>query len=200
MAKKKTEDKAPLEEGQKAIEITKAAINDGLCNYSYNVINGTGQGDTVSVKGKGIVDDDLTDAFIKMNAHLACIDGIFQHSGVELTKIKEATNNPLTADYFVSGFQSTGSEDEEFVVLIGHKKIDCTSGMMEIKTPKIPVDKHSSYKFWKDLKATTDLLKEEVLLYSEGKCTMQEQAEKADPNQLKIDGGDDDLDMEKGRK
>jgi len=53
MAKKKQE---TAEAPTKAFEIMAASIKDDFCNYTYEIKQGVGAGDTHQVKGKGIVD------------------------------------------------------------------------------------------------------------------------------------------------
>lgn len=180
--------------------ITGATIKDGKCDYSYRVTEGNGVGDTHNVKGVGIHDDDLAKAFGKLNAHMALIDDAFKNSNEEVVKITgKIHNHELTALYGVGGFNIKGDENES-VILTATKQISCSGEHMQIKTPKIPIDKLSSYTHWKDLLETIEHVREEVALYKEGKCTNPEPIE--DENQLTIGDGEEgeDEELEKGRK
>ena len=197
-----TKKKAGTEIPERDYIITGATIKDGKCDYSYRVTEGNGIGDTHNVKGVGIHDDDLATAFGKLNAHMALIDDAFKNSNEEVTKITgKIHNHVLTALYGVSGFAIKGDENES-VILTASKQISCSGEHMQIKTPKIPIDKLSSYTHWSDLLDTMDHVREEVALYKEGKCTNPEPIE--DPAQLRItEGGEDDVDdaeFQKGRK
>jgi hypothetical protein len=164
--------------------ITGATIKDGKCDYSYRITEGTGIGDTHNVKGVGIHEDDLSKAFAKLNAHIACIDDAFKNANEEVMKITgKIHNHELTALYGVTGINIKGDENES-IVMSSTKQISCSGEYMQIKTPKIPIDNLSSYKHWEDLKEVTDLVREEVALYKEGKCTNPEPIE--DENQLTI--------------
>lgn len=170
--------------------ITGATIKDGKCDYSYRVTEGNGVGDTHNVKGVGIHEDDLSKAFGKINAHMAHIDDAFKNAKEEVTKItNKIHNHELTALYMVAGIAIKGDENEA-VILSATKQISCSGEYMQIKTPKIPIDSLSSYKHWEDLKEAIDLVREEVALYKEGKCTNPEPIE--DENQLVIGDGEDD--------
>jgi hypothetical protein len=160
---------------EKSFIIAGAVIKDGYCNYSYDVTKGIGLGDTHAVKGQGIVHDDMPDAFQKLNVHLACIDDVFKHSDVDFTSIRKVENNPLTTLYVVNGFKVSGSDDRESVVLEGEKQINCSGNRIALKTPKIPMDSLSSYKWYNELKEAVDECRKEVELYMNGKCTPPEE-------------------------
>ena len=69
MAKKnKTVLEVVLKE-EKPFIISSAKIKDDYCEYSYEIKKGIGYGDTHSVKGKGIINDDLRKAMNKLNVH-----------------------------------------------------------------------------------------------------------------------------------
>lgn len=181
--KKKTEEPKEV----KPFIITAAVIKDGFCNYSFEEKTGVNAGDSHNVKGMGIVDDDMIEAFQKLNVHLACLDDIFKHSELEISDIDKEHNNELVALYEVTGFSIKGSEDAESIILIGSKGITASGERIEIKTPKIPLDSLSSYVWWKELKEASDECRMEVELYKGGKHTKDE--EKLDPKQMNAFAG-----------
>lgn len=168
------------------IEITSAQVKDDFCNYSFDILDGVGTGDTHNVKGKGIIDDDMREAFSKLNVHLACIDDVFKHADIEIENINTMRSHELATIYTVTGVKIKGGEEDLSVVLIGEKYVSAASGRMSLETPKIALDNLSSYHFHKDLKKAVDKVRTEVQLYKEGKYTAVEPEEKEDPNQLKI--------------
>jgi hypothetical protein len=194
MATKKTGKNHPAQFPVRDYIIVGATIKDGKCDYSYRVIEGNGVGDTHKVNGVGIHDDDLSKAFGKLNAHMALIDDAFKNANEEVTKLTgKIHNHELTALYMVGGLNIKGDENES-VILTATKQISCSGEHMQIKTPKIPIDSLSSYKHWEDLKEMTDLVREEVALYKEGKCTNPEPEE--DPAQLSITENEEEDDDE----
>ncbi len=197
MGKKKTEPKE-----QKPYIITDAVLAEGFCNYSFKVCEGHDAGDTHKVKGSGLVLEDMPKAFQKFNAHLACIDDVFEHSGTDVTSISKMHNHELTALYDVTGFKIKGSEENESIILMGTKEVQCSGGHIAIQTPAIPLDSLSSYPWWKELKDAADDARNEVAEYKQGKCEAVE--EKTDPQQLTIAHGmeeeENDLDFKKAKK
>jgi len=184
MAKKKKETE---EKVLKPFEITSAQIADDFCNYSFEILAGVGVGDTHNVKGKGIIDADLQEAFSKFNAHLAFVDDVFGHSNIDVADIDQFHNHDLTLLFNVTGFQIKGGEGNESIVLIGTKYVNSVTSRIELKSPKIPLDGLSSYKWHNELKAAADIAREEVALYKGGKCTAVETSDKEDANQLTIE-------------
>lgn len=191
------------------IRIISADIKDDYCHYSYEVITGIGSGDTHTVKGStNIIDDDMRTAFSKLNPHIACIDDIFKHANVEVKNIDSMGNDDLTLLYEVTGFKIKGAEENESVILKGTKYVSA-GGRMELdKTPQIPIDNTSSYKWYNELKAAVTKCREEVELYRGGKYTVAEEDEEkvvAAENQLGLynkkegDGVEDD-DFKKAKK
>jgi hypothetical protein len=166
--------------------ITAATLKDDLCNYSYDILDGVGAGDTHTVKGKGIADDDLIDAFRNLNVHLACVDDVFKHNKVELDNIDNMHNNEFTALYHVTGFKIKGSAENESVVLIGVKSVSCSGERISLESPRIPLDGLSSYKWYNELLEAIDHARAEVALYKGGKCTIPEADPEPDRKQLKI--------------
>lgn len=196
MTKKKSTEKEIVE--AKPYTINSAALSDGLCNYSFEITDGVGLGDTHTVKGKGLFEDDLSGAFRALNVHLAAIDDVFKHSDVDVSSIHKMRNHELTALYEVEGFKMKGSENNLSVILVGTKGISTSGDRMEIQTPKIPLDKLSSYEWWHELLKAINLCRTEVELYKEGKCTVPEESDLGS-GQLTIADGMDDEDFESGR-
>jgi len=170
----------------KNYEILSAKLNDGKCEYTYQIIDGVGLGDKHNVKGEGIFMDSLQEAFNGLNVHLACIDDVFKHSGVEVDNINNHHTDELATNYLISSFQMKGSSENESVILTGNKYVGSVGGRMEIKTPRITIDNLSSYAWHKELKAALDLCREEVALYKEGYCTLPETIEPTNDKQLTI--------------
>ena len=150
MAKKKKADVLPEE--KKDIMIVSATLNDGLCKYSYQVLDGVCSGDEHTVKGKGLYDDDLGEAMRQLNVHLALIDDVFLHSEIEFDHVEGLINHELTANYNVTGFKTNGEGDDQSVILMGTKSISSASGTIGLQTPKVLLSEHSSYKWWEELK------------------------------------------------
>lgn len=164
--------------------IKDAAMKDQVCNYSYEVLSGNGIGDIHAVKGTGICLDDLIFAFGKLNVHLAAIDDIFKHSGVEIEDINEFHSHELASLYYVTGLKITG--DQEFVILKGSKYVSSAGGRIDITTPKIAIDGMSSYQWYAELSRAVIDVQNEVSLYKEGKHEIPEETVKANPKQLSL--------------
>lgn len=172
---------------EKSFSIMEASIKDDFCNYTFKIINGVGSGDTHSVKGSGIIEDDMRDAFSIFNVHLATIDDVFKLSGIEMEDIDNHHNHELTSHYHVTGFKIKGGIENESIILIGSKYVGTAGGRIELVTPKIPLDNLSSYHWYNELKAAADKAREEVALYKEGKYTAVEvEEERTNPRQLSI--------------
>lgn len=178
-------DKA-IEKTERPYNIMSAAIEDDLCTYSFEVTEGIGMGDTHGVKGRGIIKDSMKEAFSKFNVHMAFIDDVFRHSGVEVTDIESLHGHEHTFLYVVTGFKIKGSGDSEQIVLIGTKHINA-GGRIKLETPKISIDQYSSYRWYNELKAAADKAREEVALYKEGNyLIMEEPDEKELRKQTKL--------------
>jgi hypothetical protein len=189
MAKRKKKE-APVHEVQlKELEIKKASLRDGFCDYQYKINIGTGAGDTHAVKGSGIIDDDLRNAFRKLHAHLAFIDGGFDN--YQLESINDAEDHEVTERYRVTTFDVKGSNEDESIILIGTKYSPHIGENLEIKTDKIriSVDSNSRYKWYNELREVSVLVRDEVEQYKNGKCTPPEVHDSApdyDPNQVSL--------------
>lgn len=196
MAKKKKKTEEAVIE-IKPLVITAAAIKDDFCNYAFEVKSGIGIGDVVKVSGKGVIDDDLRDAFMELGIHLAIVDDVFKHLGTAFSSISDLKGHPMAYNYRVTGFKIKGSEEKESVILVGTKDVECSNGEMSLESPAIPLDSLSSYKWVQELKDAVDHARTEVELYRGGKYTVVENEPKEDPNQLTIAAGGDDF--EEGR-
>lgn len=171
--------------------IKEAKIKEDLCQYAYEITSGVGIGDTHNVKGSALIENDLRDALSKLNVHMAFIDDAFKHKGIEVSDIDQEHNNDLTYLYYVTGFKMKGTEEAESVILLGSKSVSL--GRMEFESPKISLDNFSSYKWYNELKAAIELVREEVALYKEGKCiSVEVEEEKTDLKQNKLPFGSGD--------
>lgn len=185
--------------------INDAVIKDHLCNYTFEITKGIGAGDKHSVKGSGVIEDDLRHAFGKFNVHLAVIDDVFKHSNIEITDIEEFETHDLTSLYVVTGFKIKGSKENESIILLGKKFVNSAGGRIELESPKIPLDNLSSYPWYQQLKEAADNARFKVALYKEGKYVPVETDEEEDhshPTQLRISDNiqhDNDADFEDAR-
>lgn len=184
MAKKKRE----TVESTAPFHITSASINDGLCNYSFEITEGVGLGDTHNVKGKGIIYDDLQDAFYAINLHLAIIDGAIEDDEIE--NPLDFVNDERVANYNITGFKIKGSTEDESVILVGTKHAETISARIDLTTSKIALGAFSGYKYSKQLQAAITNARYEVELYKAGKYTTPEVIEPIDKNQITIGFGE----------
>ncbi len=171
-SKKKKKDQEPKE--LKDLVINSATIKDDFCNYSYEVLQCIGIGDTHNVKGTGIIDPDLHNAFRDLNVHLAILDDVFKNKGIEVKNPNQVTNDRTTGDYEVVGFSIKGSDENERIILKGVKFMTASGGQMKLETPEIHINQSSSYIFWAELKEASDAARNEVEQYKNGKCTAVE--------------------------
>jgi hypothetical protein len=167
--------------------ITEAVIKDGFCNFIYQITEGMASGETHKVNGVGIAKDSLLECFTRLRVHLAAIDDVFKHSGIEFEDINEMHGDELTQAYHVTGIKIRGGASNESVIIVGNKYVSSTGGRIEITTPRVPLDELSSYEFSKELKNAIDTLREEVSKYKEGNYDIvEEDTEEENPKQLKI--------------
>lgn len=157
--------------GERTYSIMQAAVKDNFCNYNYEVTAGIGIGDTHTVKGTGIVKDDLLNAFAKFNVHLAVIDEVFKHSEIEIDDIDMFHGHELTELYRVEFFKVKSSKGYDCISLKGKKYVSSAGGWMDLQTPEIALDKLSGYKWYNELKTAADNARNEVALYKDGKYT-----------------------------
>lgn len=167
-------------------QIIQAVIKDDFCNYDFEVVEGLGLGDKHSVKGKGIIRDSLRTAFGQLGVHLACVDDVFKHANVDIKDITKMRGHELAVLYNITGFKFKGGEEDPSVVLMGTKYVTQAGGRIELETPRIAVDKLSSYPWWKDLSKCIEEAKEEVQRYRAGHYDPVEPKEVKDKNQMTI--------------
>lgn len=158
------------------IQIQAAQIKDAFCNYSYELIAGTGEGDLINRKGSAIVHDDMRIAFKKLNVHLAviceeieplAISEIEEYENIEPVIVYEPGSlMEKVSKYRVSGFK-TGDEGEGYVILEG-VKILSTDEHVSLKTPRVKWE--GNYSFLNELRVCIDDIITEVEAYMNGKA------------------------------
>lgn len=169
----------------RSFTIVKAKLKDGICFYKYEVIDGTGIGDTHNVDGTGIAKDELLEAFAAFNIHMAVLDGLFKLSGQEVDDIDKQHGHEFAFLYRVDFFEVKTSKGYETITLKGTKYLELAGGWMDFTMPPITLDNLSSYKWWNELKTAADTAREQVAKYKEGNYTpvKEEVEEKDDKNQ-----------------
>jgi hypothetical protein len=187
----------------RSYRILNATLKDGFVNYTYEITEGVGLGDIHSVKGKGIIKDDLSEAWSEVNIHLALMDDIFKIGKVKYSSISEIKVHEYALLFNLTGFKISGAFDSESIILTGTKYIKGL-GRLDIETPKVALDNLSSYKQFADLKYVIDWVRDEVSLYKEGKYTpveTEDHEDQANPKQISmLDGiGNDNDDFEKAK-
>lgn len=174
-----------------------ASLKDDLCDYNYEVTGGVGIGDGHKVDGTGIIEDDLREAFAKLNVHLAVMDEVYKHSKIEVEDIDQFHMHELTLLYRVKSFKIKKSKGYESITLVGEKYVRSASGWMGLTSPEVALDNLGGFKWYNELKTASDNVREEVALYKEGKCTAPEVKVKVDKKQASLfDGKDVDQEME----
>ncbi len=183
MTKRKNKKGTTILEAQpKEFIITGGTIKDDYLNYSFDVPLQDDIYDTVKVVGKGIVKEDLINAFQKLNVHLACVDDAFKDNDADIDSLH---SDEIAQLYRVTGFKIEGADERETIRLAGVKYLRSFGGHMSIETPKIPIDAASHYKWYNELKEASDKARLEVELYKGGKFTLPEK-HVPDPNQMSI--------------
>lgn len=184
MAKKKKQEEQQPE--VKPVVFQGATLRDGFCDYTMNIKKGVGVG-SHSVKGEGLYKPDLANAFRNLNVHLALIDDIFKHAGLDIDSVSMADNTDLSGLYDVTGIKLKGSDDNLSVILVGDKYVTSTGGeRISLQSPKILLVPGSIYKWYNELKEAVDIVLAEVEAYHAGKWDPVEQ-EQTDPNQMSIE-------------
>jgi hypothetical protein len=184
MAKKKKQEEAPVE--VKPVVFTGATLRDGFCDYNMTIKQGAGVGNH-TVKGEGLFKPDMHNAFVKLNVHLALIDDVFKHAGLEIESVQDADNTELSRLYDVTGIKIKGTEENLSVILIGDKYVTSTGGeRIQLQSPKISLVAGSIYKWYNELKEAIDIVLAEVEDYHNGKWDAVD-VEPTDPNQLTIE-------------
>ena len=168
-----------------SIKIKQASITDDFCNYTYEITEGVGLGDTHSVKGKGIIMDDLKNAFAKLNAHLALVDEADKRKA---KNFEEAEAAGYVESYDVSAITIKGGEGSESISLSGTKYVHGVGGRIDMKTPQIYVGEGATYKWYNELQSAAYKVCREVIEYANGKYTRVEDLEsEEEKRQLKMD-------------
>lgn len=98
----------------------------------------------------------------------------------------------------VTGFKIKGEDENEQLILIGSKHVNC-GGRIELESPPIPLESTSSYKWYNELKTASDDARNEVQLYRNGKCTIEEEEEKVVSHKIDFDMAEGDNHLESGK-
>lgn len=178
---------AVLGEKKRPYRILEATIKDDFCNYSYEMTEGKGPYDLHTVKGKGIIMDDMREVFRKFRVHMAAIYGVFKLQGIEIKDIDLHHSDDIVLEFHVTGFKIKGSDEMESIVLIGSKHCPETAGRIDLALPPIDISTLSSYKWYNELKELADRARDEVSLYKEGKYIVPD-TEEDDDGELKPKG------------
>ena len=193
-------------EEKKPITILSAKIADEICDYSYKSNVGPTAGDKISVDGSNIIHDDMKAAFAALNVHMAIMDDVFKHAGVQFETLQEVLNHEFTFLYRVNGIKIKNNGDADSVVLVGNKFVSTSNGYISLETPKVLLEDLSGYVWHKELKEAVDLVRDEVEQYRNGKFILNETEEELDkkaknnPKQrkLKFVVGDADVTVSAG--
>ncbi len=148
-----------------SVQIKKATISADFCSYAYELKDGICAGDEINRKGSSLVHPDMLQALGMLDVHLAVIDDGFHHKGILINDIDEHHADEITAQYKVSGFQISGTGENESVVLFGSKGISI-GGHIDIKTPKIEFN--GNYQWVNELRVAIDTMIDEVKAYMMG--------------------------------
>ena len=168
------------------ISIMSANIKDGICNYSYTILEGIGLGDTHGVDGTNLCKDALLNAFAKFHVHMACIDDVYKHADIQFPDINKMHGDEYAMLYHCTGFMLSGTEENLTVILKGNKYVSI-GGRIEFKTHKILLEEGTGYKWYKELKEAIEDARREVNLYRSGKYELAEQEdEKENEKQTKL--------------
>ena len=157
------------QKGEISYEILNASLKDDFCNFTYKVTGGIGLGSVHNVKDMpGIIKDELREAFVKFNVHLAVIDEIFKSSNIEIKDVDMMHTHEHTTLYNVTAFKIKGGKSNETIVLTGNKFVSIVAGRIELETPAVSLDNLSNYKWYNELKTAADEVRKQVSLYKEG--------------------------------
>jgi hypothetical protein len=179
---------------EKPFHITQASIVDDFCHYTVEHLHGIQRGELSGNKKRlMIIDKDMRTAFKKFAVHMAVIMDIFKHAGQETDSldIDKLHGHEIAWLFDVSGFEIQGKEENEGIVLVG--TYSTAFGRVPIKTPKVMLDKSSSYKFYNELKVAADDARYEVEEYRAGRKGElipedDKKPEKENPKQTKLYG------------
>lgn len=173
----------------KEVQIKGATINDALCSYSYELLKGNTKGDSVSRKGAHIVHDDLETSFDRLGVFLAHLDDAYT-GNTNTTPLEDLEQEVETEKYWVTGFKTSGVEENKSVIIIGYKEV--TEGIIKFETPKIKYS--GSYLYLSFLKERVQEAIDEVENYMNGKA-----APKEDANQVHMEFADEDAAFENAK-
>lgn len=172
----------------KNYEIEKADLKDLFCNYKFILISGPGSGASHSVTDSTNVSYPmLRTAYEKLHVHFAAICGHFDDAGIEIKDIDKMHDHDITGLVMVTGFEISGPEDGRKVKLTGTRYVSSSSGRVETKTHKVPIDNLGGYKWYNELKQAIEDVKLEVALYKEGFYVPIEDDSEEDPGQEKME-------------
>lgn len=165
--------------------IMSASVVDEYCDYSVKITEGVGVSNTAKWKGTHVVKEDMVNAFRAFHVHLAMLDSAFKAAKVECKNIDDLKVHEITLDYRVHAFQIKGDIENQSISLIGTKYSSVAQGWFNTTTPFIPISENSFYQWYNELKAVTDIAREEVALYHEGKYREDEEDLKKVANEKK---------------
>ncbi len=169
---------------ERKVAIKDASINDGFCNYSYEILRGFANGDTINRKGSKVIHPDLYQAFKRVHVHLAFVDDAFHHSAIEIDDIDRYHDHSITDMYRVDAIRIKGTEENARVVIIGSKHLTL-GGRMKAETP--PVSLTTAYKWYNELNTAVQNIIREVELYMDGK---HDETVEQEDNQLEMTFGE----------
>lgn len=126
--------------------------------------------------------DDLTTAFANLGIHLAILTGYVKSNQV---KNIETPKEELTEGFHVTSFSIGGTDEDQGVVISGHRKLASGKAVI-LNTPfeRFEVKEESRYVYMDDLVDRLDRVKKELADYFSG-------AKRGAEKQQKLDFGDD---------
>ena len=154
---------------EKFCEIKSAKMNDQLCTYSYEHLQGKTKGDIITRKGVHVVHDDMISQFDTLDVFLAHIEGAFKDANNK-TSLEELEAEELLSLYKVTGFKLSGKEENKSIILVGYKEVQ--HGTINFETPKIKLE-GSAYLYIEELTERLFSTIEEVESYMDGKSAPQ---------------------------
>ena len=185
------------------VKILAASLSTDFCKYKYEIIAGKLKGDGLERTGANIVHEDLKNIFKKLHVHLA-----LACEEIDATKVLDIENIPnwddlpdetkdqpikkLSAEeqlskrvhaFLVGSIKINGTGENEGVIMSGSKTLS-TGDLVGLQSPKITWD--GNYHFINELRVIIDDIKEEVILYMNGKA-----APKMEQTALEFPEGDD---------
>jgi hypothetical protein len=162
------------------INIKKAKLNSmGSMDIEYTQTLIDGKGDSVLVhymrNGGGLVHDDLKKAFENLRLHLVFLcDQVPEHELIE-----HAYEQPELSKFMATGYSIGGHDDNEGIVITGHKKLPYKR-LLSLSTPftrfKEKTD-NTDYFFRYRLRPDLDFLEKEIKEYMVGKRAVGPQQE-----------------------